>query len=278
MDHLDFIKNLLDKGANVNARMKDNTERPDGFHEPVAGRERRDGVSARLPVERSRGDEAAAGARCRSEDRDDVGDVTALQVAAGIGWVEGMTYEWSEKANVEAVKTAAGPGRWTRTPRPSLGGRRCTAPGTKGRKPSSRCWRTTAPSWTPGITAMTGNDAGGKLAVHTWQPVDYADGLVRGRRAIGRGASRGRASPPQVDDDRGLEAPPMGRTLASVCITEICDVEEPEGQDAQEQTSRTSRQRAAVGSADAAIATGVCNQSRCGRALSAGGEPGGHYM
>jgi hypothetical protein len=26
---------------------------------------------------------------------------------------------------------------------------------------------------------MTGNDAGGRLAVHTWQPVDYADGLVR---------------------------------------------------------------------------------------------------
>ena len=28
--------------------------------------------------------------------------------------------------------------------------------------------------------------------------------------------------------ERGLEAPLMGRTLASVCITEICDVEELE--------------------------------------------------
>ena len=26
MDHLEFIKKLLDKGADVNARMKDNTE------------------------------------------------------------------------------------------------------------------------------------------------------------------------------------------------------------------------------------------------------------
>ena len=33
-----------------------------------------------------------------------IGDVTALQVAAGIGWVDGLTYEWSDKANVEAVK------------------------------------------------------------------------------------------------------------------------------------------------------------------------------
>ena len=30
--------------------------------------------------------------------------MTALQVAAGIGWVDGLTYEWSEQANVEAVK------------------------------------------------------------------------------------------------------------------------------------------------------------------------------
>ena len=31
-------------------------------------------------------------------------NVTALQVAAGIGWVEGITTEWSERDNVEAVK------------------------------------------------------------------------------------------------------------------------------------------------------------------------------
>jgi hypothetical protein len=29
---------------------------------------------------------------------------SALAVAAGIGWVEGVTFEWSEKNNVEAVK------------------------------------------------------------------------------------------------------------------------------------------------------------------------------
>jgi hypothetical protein len=30
--------------------------------------------------------------------------------------------------------------------------------------------------------------------------------------------------------ERGLEAPPMGRTLASICITEICDVEPDQDQ------------------------------------------------
>ena len=30
--------------------------------------------------------------------------VTPLQVAAGIGWVEGITYEWSKEANIETVK------------------------------------------------------------------------------------------------------------------------------------------------------------------------------
>ena len=30
--------------------------------------------------------------------------VTPLQVAAGIGWVEGITYQWSKEANIETVK------------------------------------------------------------------------------------------------------------------------------------------------------------------------------
>ena len=37
MDHLDYIKLLLDKGANVNARMKDSTRDAHGVHQPVAG-------------------------------------------------------------------------------------------------------------------------------------------------------------------------------------------------------------------------------------------------
>src|SRR5215471_9567638 len=31
-------------------------------------------------------------------------NVTPLAVAAGIGWVEGVTFEWSEAENIEAIK------------------------------------------------------------------------------------------------------------------------------------------------------------------------------
>ena len=70
----------------------------------------------------------------------------------------------------------------------------------------------------------------GTLWVHTWQPVDYADGLVR------VGVQSAVAHPEagllmrKLMTEQGLEAPPVGRTLASVCITEICDAEEPEQQ------------------------------------------------
>ncbi len=37
-------------------------------------------------------------------------DVTALNVAAGIAWVEGVTFEWSREKNVEAVKMLIGLG------------------------------------------------------------------------------------------------------------------------------------------------------------------------
>ena len=69
---------------------------------------------------------------------------------------------------------------------------------------------------------------GWTVAIHTWQPVDYADGLVR------VGVQSAIAHPEaglllrKLMTEKGLEAPPLGRTLASVCITSICDVEEPE--------------------------------------------------
>jgi len=88
---------------------------------------------------------------------------------------------------------------------------------------------------------MTGNDAGGRLAVHTWQPVDYADGLVR------VGVQSAVAHPEagillrKLMTQRGIEAPPMGRTLASVCITEVCEDVEADQQQ-QEETDQADQQ------------------------------------
>jgi len=49
----------------------------------------------------------------------------------------------------------------------------------KGATPSSSCWWTAARAWTSATTATPTTAASKELATHTWQPVDYADGLVR---------------------------------------------------------------------------------------------------
>ena len=81
-----------------------------------------------------------------------VGDVTALQVAAGIGWVEGLTYEWSEKANVEAVKLlldlGVDPNVQAETGRTALHGAGSQGPDRR----SFRCSWITAPGSTRGTT------------------------------------------------------------------------------------------------------------------------------
>jgi uncharacterized protein len=223
MDHLEFIKKLIDKGADVNARIKDSTETRTVFtnqwlDENGATAFLRAAMSSDLEVMRLL---LAHGADPKINT---VGNVSALQVAAGIGWVDGLTYEWSEKANEETVRLlldlGLDPNLQAETGRTALHGA-----GHKGRTPIIQMLVDHGADLTVRDYGMTGNDAGGRFAVHTWQPVDYADGLVR------VGVQSAVAHPEaglllrKLMQDKGLEAPPMGRTLASICITEICDVE-----------------------------------------------------
>jgi uncharacterized protein len=114
MDHLDFIKLLVEKGADVNARIcgvqstekeckGDTTETRTNFTMQWLYE---DGATPFLRAAQS-GDIVlmkylvAHGADPKIASAH--GD-TALSVAAGIGWVEGVTYEWSEADNIEAVK------------------------------------------------------------------------------------------------------------------------------------------------------------------------------
>jgi ankyrin repeat protein len=114
MDHFDFIKLLVDKGADVNARIcgaqstekeckGDTTETRTNFTMQWLYE---DGATPFLRAAQS-GDVLlmkyllAHGADPKIYSAH--GD-TALSVAAGIGWVEGVTYEWSEADNIEAVK------------------------------------------------------------------------------------------------------------------------------------------------------------------------------
>jgi len=69
----------------------------------------------------------------------------------------------------------------------------------------------------------TDNRGDAKLAAHTWLPVDYADGLVRvGVQSATPHPETGLLIR-KLMTAVGLQAPPVGRTLESVCITDACE-------------------------------------------------------
>ncbi|MEO8258965.1 MAG: ankyrin repeat domain-containing protein [Acidobacteriota bacterium] len=220
MDHLEFIKLLLDKGADVNARVKDSTETRTVFTNQWLDE---NGATAFLRASQS-GDLALMKlllARGADPKIATVLGVTALHVAAGIGWVEGITHEWSAKDTTEAVKMlldlGLDPNAQADTGRVALHG--------AAHKGATAVVQLLADHGARLDVRDYGNtdNRGGKLAVHTWQPVDYADGLVR------VGVQSAIAHPEtglllrQLLEKAGLPAPPMGRTLESICITEACD-------------------------------------------------------
>ncbi len=177
MDHLEFIKLLLDKGANVNARLKDSTETRTVFTNQWLDE---NGATAFLRASQS-GDIVSAMKRRHGHGADPKIDttlhVTALQVAAGIGWVEGITYEWSTDQTIQAVKLlldlGLDPNAQADTGRTALHG--------AAHKGSTAVAQILVDHGAKLDVHDYGNtdNRGGKLAIHTWEPVDYADGLVR---------------------------------------------------------------------------------------------------
>jgi ankyrin repeat protein len=114
IDHLDFIKILIAKGANVNVRIcgekstdkeckGDTTETrtnftmqwlyEDGATPFLRAAQSGDTVLMKLLLEHG------ADPKIMTAHND-----SALAVAAGIGWVEGVTFEWSPEQSVEALK------------------------------------------------------------------------------------------------------------------------------------------------------------------------------
>ncbi|HEX4134219.1 MAG TPA: ankyrin repeat domain-containing protein [Bryobacteraceae bacterium] len=220
MDHLDYIKLLLDKGANVNARMKDSTETRTVFTNQWLDE---NGATAFLRASQS-GDIVLMKlllAHGADPKIDTVLHVTALQVAAGIGWVEGITYEWSPESTLEAVKMlldlGLDPNAQADTGRTALHGA-----AHKGRADVIQVLADHGAKLDVRDYGNTDN-RGGKLAIHTWEPVDYADGLVR------VGVQSAIAHPEaglmlrKLMTAKGLPAPPMGRTLESICVTDACE-------------------------------------------------------
>jgi ankyrin repeat protein len=220
MDHLDFIKLLLDKGANVNARIKDSTETRTVFTNQWLDE---NGATPFLRASQS-GDLVlmklllAHGADPKIKT--ELG-VTALQVAAGIGWVEGITYEWSPKDTLEAVRLlldlGLDPNDQAATGRVALHGAAHKGATAVVQLLVDRGARMDIRDY-----GNTDNRGSKELATHTWLPVDYADGLVRvGVQSAIPHPETGLLLR-KLMTQAGLPAPPAGRTLESICITDAC--------------------------------------------------------
>jgi uncharacterized protein len=220
MDHLDFIKLLLAKGANPNARMKDSSQTRTVFTNQWLDE---NGATAFLRASQSGDVELMKLLLANGADPkiNTVLNVSPLHVAAGIGWVEGITYEWSEQATNDAVKLlldlGLDPNLQADTGRVALHGA-----AHKGRSVVVQMLADKGAKLDVRDYGNTDN-RGGKLAVHTWQPIDYADGLVR----VGVQSAIPHPETAQLLRKlltaAGLPTPPEGRTLESICITEACE-------------------------------------------------------
>jgi uncharacterized protein len=221
MDHLEYIKFLLQHGANPNVRIKDNTLTRtiftmQWFQEAGATPFIRAAQSSDLELLKLL---MANGADPMiKSDHDD----TALTAAAGMGWVDGVTYEHSPQANLETIKFLLDLGL---DPNAANGDGRTSlmVAAAKGRT----------------AVIQTLVDHGAKLetrdkgsrdtetlvsvnAGHTWEALDYADGLVRFGVQSAVNRPEAAALLRKLMTERGLPVPPANRTIDSICIVEIC--------------------------------------------------------
>ena len=222
MDSLGFIEKVIAKGADVNWRVQESTWYRTVFtsqwvHEDGATAFWRASQSSDLAVMRLLLTHGAD-----PNIATNVG-VTPLQVAAGIGWVEGITYEWSKDANVEAVKLLLSlgndPNAQAQTGRTALHG--------AGHKGATRVIQVLVDAGARldlRDYGQSGNDAGGRLAFHRYLPVDYADGLIRIGTQSAIIQPEAGALLRKLMTERGMPVPPTGRSIESVCLApELCD-------------------------------------------------------
>ena len=221
LDHLEYIKLLLNKGADPNARIKENTLSRtiftmQWFFEAGATAFVRAAQSSDVELMKVL---LAHGADPKiATDHAD----TALTAAGGIGWVEGVTFERSPKENLEAMRMlldlGLDPNAANNDGRTALMG--AAAKGRndvvlllvdRGAKVETR-----------DRGSRDTGDPSSLIAGRTWQALDYADGLVRAgvQAAVERPETATLLR--KLMTDRGMPVPPPNRTVESICVVEIC--------------------------------------------------------
>jgi ankyrin repeat protein len=226
LDHLEFIKFLLDHDADPDARAKDNTLTRtiftmQWFYEAgatpfIRAAQSSDTVLMQLLLDYGADPFAVT----------DNGD-TALTACGGIGWVEGVTHERSPKENVEAMRMlldlGLDPNAANREGRTALMGAAL-----KGRNEVVQMLveRGAMLDTRDGGSRDTDTNVSA-ISGHTWQALDYADGLVRAgvQSAVPRPDTA--ALLRKLMTDRGLPVPPANRVVESICVVELCQERVP---------------------------------------------------
>ena len=226
LDHLDIIQKLLDKGANPNGKIKENTLTrtiftmqwffEDGATPFIRAAQSSDTVLMRLLL-KYKADPQATTAN---------GD-NALTASSGIGWVEGVTYERSAKENFEAMKMlldlGLDPNHANNEGRTALMGAAM-----KGRTDVIQMLVDRGANLAAHDKGNRDTDKVSSAAAgHTWQAIDYAEGLVR--VGVQSAVVRPEASAliRKLMAERNIPAPPVERNILSVCVVALCQGTSP---------------------------------------------------
>ena len=221
LDHLEIIQLLLARGASPNARVRENTLTrtiftmqwffESGATAFVRAAQSCDTELMKLLLEYGADPKLVT----------DLGD-SALTACAGIGWVEGVTYERSAAENLEAVRMlldlGLDPNAANNEGRTPLMGAAL-----KGRSDVVRLLvQRGAGLETRDRGSRDTEDIGSIAAGARFQALDYADGLVR----VGVQSAIAHPETSKLIRElmiaRGLPVPPLNRSIDSICIVAIC--------------------------------------------------------
>jgi ankyrin repeat protein len=234
MDQFDFIKLLVAKGANVNARIcgKASTEKEckgDSTETRTIFTMQwlyEDGATPFLRAAQSGDVELMKFLLAHGADpkiKTAQGE-TALAVASGIGWVEGVTYEWSPEENVEAVKMCLDLG---------IDPNAADDQGRTALHGAAHKGRTKVIQMLADAGAkLDARDKGsrdtvnGAMLGHTWVPIDYSRGLVRVGVQSAISHPDAEALLAKLMKAKGLEVPP--NFGSSICLTTLCKGDAPD--------------------------------------------------